>query len=180
MVSDTVTLALDGEVSLEAFATAMRHLAGLVAALSHEVARKEPIRWTVGALAVGSATAAFRGESERPDPLRRFVRAYEEVGRTLQEGAEPPYSAKVAKESTAILRVLDSGVTSVRFETANRGATIYRDSATKAVVAPTPLSAYGAVTCYLADGKEEIMRDSWGRLGIVEGLVSSTLALQAA
>ena len=198
MSSDTLTFALDGEVPLDAFASAMDHFSRLVTALSGEVAANVAIDWTVEALEVGSAVATVRGDSANAEYLSRVVRAYETVGRTLEEGAAIPYSPKVNKEARALLQVLDGRVTAVRFETANVGATIYGRAQSNRTAIPTARTARGAikgriqtltsrhrlrftlydtlfdraVTCYLEEGKEEMMRDAWGRLSVVEGRVS--------
>lgn len=85
MRSDTLTLALEGQVPLGEFADALEGFRRLVEALSKEVAKDAEIEWTVEALEVGSAMATVRGESADPRAVESVASAYLSVGRAETE-----------------------------------------------------------------------------------------------
>jgi hypothetical protein len=196
MPTDTITIALNGEVKLNDFSGAMEHFAGLVLGLTTEVGGGAEIIWVVEQLESGSAVATIRGEADDPTKVERVVRAYADVGEALAQRRPIPFPAKVAEEARAIVRILNSSITSIRFETPERDVTIVSPD-----LPPLPqrrLVAYGStegrvqtltsrgrlrftlydtlndrpVTCYIAEEQAELMRDVWGRRVIVEGLVS--------
>lgn len=203
-MSDTVTLALDGVVSLSDFSEAVSRFNGLVAALAAD-AKVEGVVWQIDALDYSSAITTARGVSEngaQPEQIARVVRAYIEVGQALEHGNTIPYPASVQKEARAITDILrGSTVEAIRFETAESDAIIREQAMSAAVVAVIPTDreeAYGAVTghiqtltnrkslrfmlydqiydravsCYLAEGRESMMLQMWGRVATVEGWVS--------
>jgi hypothetical protein len=103
-MSDTVTLALDGIVSLSDFSTAVSRFNGLVAALAAD-AKVEGVIWQIDALDYSSAITTARGVSEngaQPEQIARVVRAYIEVGQALEQGDTIPYPANVQKEARGI------------------------------------------------------------------------------
>lgn len=195
MTNTTLTIALNGDVSLDAFAAGVRAFHELIEALSAEIGRDAAIDWTVVGLEAGSAIATIRGESEQDEVVERVVRAYDAVGRALQ-GDEPiPYSDKVVASARALTKILNGRVTSIRFETADDDVTIAKPLGEQP---PPLLGAYGAiegrvltltsrneprftlydalndraVSCYLQEGQEELMRGVWGHRAIVKGWVS--------
>jgi hypothetical protein len=199
-MSDTVTLALDGTISLSEFASAVARFNGLVAALTAD-AKVQDVDWQIDALDYSSAITTARGVSKngaKPEQISRVVRAYLEVGQALERGQTVPYSRKVRTEADglrAVLRV--SGVEAVRFETAEADA-IIRTQPPPTSVPVKRAEAYGAVTgrvqtltsrnslrfvlydhiyekavtCYLAEGDESMMRQMWDRVATVEGWIS--------
>ncbi len=205
MPDDTITLALGGDVRLDAFATAIGRLKNLLDALTREVASGARIDWVISALDVSSALTTVRGDVSKPEFLPRVYRvvsAYEEVGEALHAGQLPPFSEAVTVEALAITSVLDDHVDQVRFETALKEWII---TSPVSVMETTPLSqptfapvAYGAVegrvqtltsrdtlrftlydtlndravSCYMAEDAVETMRDVWGRVAVVEGMVT--------
>ncbi len=203
-MSDTVTLALQGAVSLSDFSTAVARLHALVTALSAE-ARAGDVAWEIDHLAVSSAITTARGVSSNgahPERIDRVVRSYLEVGRALEQRTTVPYSPVVRREAEALVGVLkDSRVEEIRFETAESEA-IVRDAVEardrpKQQIAERR-GAYGAVTgriqtltsrsalrftlydhlhdravsCYLVEGREDMMREMWDRYAHVEGWVT--------
>ncbi len=199
MAVDTVTLALSGDVSLDDFSLAVSRLKNLLAALAKEVAGGVAILWLVDALDTGSALTAYRGSLMNGGELaqlERVVRAYGEVGQTLERNGVIT-SRAVEKEARELLKVLQGGrVEALRFETPEIDAVISatledrpRSTTTEAYGAIEgriqTLSRRGglrftlydtlndrAVSCYLAeDFDQELMRNAWGRRAIVEGWV---------
>jgi hypothetical protein len=203
-MSDTLTLALHGDVALSDFSTAVAHFSRLVAALAAEQ-HVEGVNWQIDALEYGSAITTVRGVPEngtKPQEIDRVVRAFLEVGEALQHGTTIPFSSSVRKEARGITAVLrDSAIDAVRFETAESDATI-REQTAPALIETEPetveQSAYGAVTgrvqtltsrnnlrftlydhihdravsCYLVEGRESMMRQMWDRVATVEGWIS--------
>lgn len=201
MPNDTVTLALDGDVSLREFAEAVEGFDGLVRALAR-AEKVTHVDWLVAQLEVSSALATARGVSRNGQPMdvvrdevERVVRGYLRVGHSLERGEPFPYPTAVERPARGITGVLNGRVTSVRFETAEAEAIV----AVPTVTAPKPLTpTYGAVegrvqtltsrgglrftlydtffdkavSCYLAEDYESVMRDAWGRRAVVEGLVT--------
>lgn len=201
-MGDTVTLALQGEVTLDAFSRAVLHFSRLVDALSADVAALEPLRWVITELEAGSAIMTARGVGD-PTAAASVSTAYIGVGRALERGDASSLPETIRDEARAVLAVIDGGVEAVRFETAEADATIrsleeaFATTGAPESQMPQPV-AYGGVTgrvqtlfgrgglrftlydtlfdravsCYLAEGQEEIMRDVWGRMAVVEGLVT--------
>jgi hypothetical protein len=198
MARDTVTIALNGEVTLADFARAMQEFLQLMKALGSEAARGVPIEWWIEELDVGSASATARGVSEIESgalAVEHVVAAYENVGRALQKGEPSGYSQAVQTPASAIIKLIDNRIRSIRFETDQIDAEVYA-AITPAKPKISEMS-YGAVqgriqsisnrgrlrftiyrtlddrpvSCYLEPGSEDMMREAWGRLATVEGLV---------
>jgi hypothetical protein len=200
-VSDTVTLELQGSVSLEQFAEAVSHFQGLIAALSAE--SNLAARWEIEDLHGASATVTSRALPENgfvPERVDEVVSGYLEVGRALEGHKTIPYPPRVRREAQGIAEVLRTGVEAVRFETAESDA-IVREVAPAVAPVPPPVQSvgsYGAVTgrvqtltsrsrlrftlydrlydravsCYLTEGREPEMREMWDKLATVEGWVT--------
>ena len=205
MAKDTVTLTVDGRVPASLFRRVVTHYTGLLLALSTELAAREEVDWTLDGLIGVEAGAteaglALRGEAQEIVAVERVVEAYGRVGQALERDERPPYSPSVVRQAKGITSVLNGKVTAVRFQTPDLDATVYSGQANR--TAPLRhLRAYGAVTgrvqtltnrqglrftlydtmfdkavsCYLREGQEELMRGLWGRTGVVEGLVSRDL-----
>lgn len=191
-----MTLGLNGEVPLSLFANAMTHFAGLAHALADEISPSVDVVWIIEELVSGSAQATVRGESSQPGALEPIPHAFLAVGIALSEGRPVPYSPKVAREALGIAQILNGKVTSIRFETRDDDATV--SSVAHGGKGPRYVSSYGAVggrvqtlssrnslrftlydavhdravSCYLREGRQDVMRDAWDRRAIVEGWVS--------
>lgn len=196
MSNNTVTLALDGEVSLGSFAKAMEHFHALIKALASEVTPGAKIEWVIEDLWVGSTVARIRGESTELTVVEPVAEAFLRTGKALAEGLRFPYSQHVEKPAQAIISVINDKIRSVRFETEQDEATVVAHEGTRS---PRPTwGAYGAVegriqtlssraslrftlfdslhdravSCYLAEGQEDLMRDAWDRRALVEGWIT--------
>lgn len=198
MTENTLTLKLDGEVSLASFLDAMQRFKDLVDSLAQEVTPDTAITWVVAELAAGSAAVTVRGETtsdEARDDLRRVVHAYEIVGRSLQDNTVIPYSPRVQRTAQGLLSVLANGITAIHLQTEREDMTVLpgrapeepERSASYGVVEGRVLSIMSrpqlrftlydtlqdrAVTCYLQEGREDEVRYAWGKHAIVEGWVS--------
>jgi len=196
MSSNTLTLALSGEVTLLDLHQALDGLRHLVYALSDEIATDAKVEWYVEELSAGSALATFRGDSPEEAVVDRVVQAYGLVGTSLEKAEPIPYSERVRKGAQDIARLVDGRITAIRFETASTQATI-TGAAKKGLPSPGLVFSRGvlkglvqtltsrgslrftlydsifdrAVSCYLRQGQEEIMRGSWGNFVHVSGRI---------
>ena len=203
-MGDTVTLALDGAVSLSEFSPAVARFDALLAALTAE-SGGGAIAWQIDALEYSSAITTARGVSTNgpmPERIVRVVRAYIEVGQALESGEAIPFSTAVRQSADALAGLLAGpGIEAIRFETADDDAIVRKPPGrpmAEASAARKRSASYGAVTgriqtltsrnalrfalydhihdravsCYLVEGGEALMREMWDRLAIVEGWVS--------
>lgn len=203
-MNDTVTLALQGAVSLSEFAAAVARFDALIAALTVD-SDAVGIAWQLDALDYSSAITTARGASTNgaaPDRIDRVVRAYLEVGRALESGDTIPFSSPVRENAQALAQLLTgSAIDAIRFETADDDA-IVRQPPMPTAPATVPTrsrgASYGAVTgriqtptsrnslrfvvhdhihdravsCYLVEGGQAMMREMWDRVATVEGWIS--------
>lgn len=196
-MADSVTLRLDGtSVPFDTFAATTQRFNKLLAELSKEAGISEPIEWVVADLDLGSVILAASPVAP-PETATRLIDTYLEVaGRVRSHPAvlDRPV-LRLVKEIADISRDLGE---SVAFETED-GEVIFTPAAASAVPAGTAQpAAYGtvtgriqtlqqrrglrfvlydtlhdkAVTCYLAPENEDLMRDAWGRLAEVSGMVT--------
>lgn len=199
-MSDTVTLVLDGKVTLPDFAAAVAHFNGLISALGSEVAGGAVIEWQVVSLQTSSAIATAKGFG-MAQAVGIVVSAYELVGDSLEKNQPIPYGPRVAREARGIAALINGNIESVRFETEQRDVLVRHrfeeiDAGPPLGVLPKvtigavegeveTLSKHGglrftlydtlhhkAVSCYLRPGSEEIMRDAWGKRVVVVGRVT--------
>lgn len=152
-MSDTVTLELQGTVSLSEFSTAVARFEALIAALTAE-SDGTGIAWQIAGLEYGSANTTARGVSMNgaiPERIDRVVRAYLAVGKALESGGTIPFSPAVTQNAHALADLLKgSAIEAIRFETADDDAIISHLPA----LAAAPVvdaqrhrtASYGAVT----------------------------------
>lgn len=195
MAKNTLTFALEGEVALQEFASAIGSFSALVAQLSKEVGKDAPINWVIEELYAGSATAIFRGVYSDNLMVENVIGAYEEVGDALASGREIPFSGAVRKHATALTGVLNGKVTALRFETQNRD--FFIGGKVKGEKSEPIKYTYGTVKgtietltkhnrlsftlwdslfdkpvhCYFKEGEEDNMRNVWGKKAVVSGKV---------
>ena len=193
MADNTMTLALDGNVPLKEFATAIEHLFGLVEALAAQFQAKDDVEWFIDDLVKSSAIATVRGESQTPLKVEQVIRGFTEVATALQANARIPYSRRVRTHANQIRDIINGQVTAVRFETADSDI-VLADRPSPLLLPPAWGAIEGqiqtltnrvslrftlfdafydrAVSCYLNEGNDDIIREVWGRRAAVEGLVT--------
>ncbi len=196
MAKDTLTFALEGEVTLKYFASALIEFNALLNGLSKEVGNDAPIDWMVEELYAGSAIATFHGVYEDVRIVESVVDAYEQVGEALSSGGDIPFSEAVRRHARSIVNLLNGKITSVRFETPARDFVIsgktagglkslpmkYSLGTVKGVIQTLSMrkrlsfiiwdSLFDKpVNCYLKEGDEERMRNAWGRPAVVSGRI---------
>ena len=79
MAKDTLTLALNGDVSLEDFSKAIQQFSNLVSSLHDDVAKESSIEWFIENLEAGSAIATVKGigeEESDAQAIEQVVDAY--------------------------------------------------------------------------------------------------------
>ena len=156
------------------------------------------LEWIITNLDAGSATVTARGESPSPETVEHISQAYLNVGRALSERERVPYCRQVRNSADKLIGLLDGRISSIRFETVEADVIISGETVHEYVSVPALVTAYGAiegvvqalsmrrglrftlydtifdkaVSCYLKEGRESIMRDAWGRRAIVEGTVA--------
>jgi hypothetical protein len=145
----------------------------------------------------GEALITARGASQHVEDVERIISAYGAVGTALERREPVPYSPPVQKAALGIRSVLNGRIRAVRFQTADVDATVYSDDVPRPAASPQ-LKAYGAVrgriqtlsnrqglrftlydslydravSCYLSEDQEELVRGAWGQRAIVAGWVS--------
>jgi len=196
MAKETLTFALEGDITLASFAGALSEFNSLLGNLSKEVGNNSPVEWVVEELYAGSAIATFHGVYENVKIVETIVDAYEQVGEALAYGREIPFSEAVRKNCRNITGVLNGKVTSIRFETPDRDFIISGKSKIGEKALPMKY-ALGTVkgmiqtlsmrkklsfiiwdslfdrpvSCYLKEGQEELMREAWGNRAVVSGRI---------
>ncbi|NJK78424.1 MAG: hypothetical protein HC876_13410 [Chloroflexaceae bacterium] len=194
MTTDTITLELNGDISLQDFATAMQRFYGLVNVLSSEVGGTT-IDWQIDELNAGSASITVRGNTDIPNTVEKIVLAFLTVGSSILSHEPIPYSKDVEQQADRLVRLINGSITSMRFETAYGDAVITEYSGintpvermyTAGIVKGTvetvtrrkgwKFTLYDAIfntaiNCYASPQLEEQMRDIWGKKVIVHGQI---------
>lgn len=196
MIKDSLTFVMEGEVTLNSFATALGEFNALLNNLAKEVVNNASIEWRVDELYAGSAVATFQGLYEDKKIVETVVDAYETVGEALANGQEIPFSESVRRNAWNITSLLNGKITSLRFETPAREFIV---SSKSKIGEKAPPMKYGLgtvkgtiqtltmrrklsftlwdalfdkpVNCYLKEGEEERMRNAWGKRAVVSGRI---------
>lgn len=196
MAKDTLTLALDGKVTLGDFNVALHEFTALVNDLTNEIAGGADIDWIIEDLQAGSALTTILGSYEDVLEVENVVNAYEEVGIALESGENIPFSRSIGRRANKIANILNGQVTAIRFHTADHDSFItqrikkgqkpqpikYSFGSVKGAVQTLSMRGHlrftiwdeifdKAVNCYLDEGQEETMRSVWGNDAIVSGKV---------
>lgn len=196
MSKDTLTFALEGDVTLDDFSGALSEFNSLLKNLTKEVGGNAAIDWLVEELYAGSAVATFQGQYEDVKIVETVVDAYETVGDALASGREIPFSDPVRRSAWNITNILNGKITSVRFETPTRDFVISGKTVAGAIAPPMKYSLGTVkgtiqtlsmrkklsftiwdalfdkpVNCYLKEGDEERMRNAWGKRAVVSGKI---------
>lgn len=199
MNNNTLTIQLEGDVSLADFVNTMTHFNRFITELSKEVTGDDAIEWVIDDLQAGSALATVVGFSPEQDKVARVIDAYERVGEAVESNTGFPYSDRVRNELVAITKKISDKITAIRFETAKHDYITYQTFDGESVVHSKPQARLGtvkgrvqsissrgrltfklydglfdqAITCYVKEDKaqEEKMKAIWGNVVWVTGLV---------
>lgn len=203
MAKDTITLALNGDVTLNDFSNAIKEFSNLVKGLTIDVAPKKKIEWVIVDLEAGSASATVKGVVEQAEDLvevEKCVDEYIEIGRCIRE-RKPlfKYSSVTQKAANNLINIINGRITSVRFENPENDVELFKPPETEdeieqfIVLEHVKGAVKGrvesmtkhnhlrftlydlldnrAIPCYLVPGSIEIMREAWGKIVLVEGVV---------
>ena len=191
MARDTITFELGGRVPIEKFRDGISHFQQLVAALT----QGRSVTWIVEDLQVGSAITTLRGEAEDLVVVEQIVGEYAQVGNALASHEPLPHYSLQVYEAANAIQALAKSVDYVRFETSEHDYTIYGNGTATAPL--TQWTSVGAITgrvqalskrgglrfnlydsvhdraisCYLRQGQEELMREAWDRRVTVDGTI---------
>jgi hypothetical protein len=201
MSDNTLTLALEGDVTLKDFVYAMQHFHNLVNQLSGEVVEDANIQWEIETLQAGSATATIIGISQNHTDVVKVVDAYNTVGRHLERNEPIPFSSAVAREAEKITSLIDKQISSIRFQTADSDSIIYGKFDATRQGLPTKTISFGVVrgrvqtiterhslkfalydsifdksiSCYVPEDKKYLMTEVWGQLVEVAGEITRSV-----
>ena len=195
-MKNTVSLKLNGDVTLSDFAKVMNHFTALIDELTSDVGEQAEIEWEIAKLESGSAMAVVVGKSHNEFAVDKVVQAYEVIGRSITENKPIPYSERIAHEARSITNVLNGKIKSVEMRTDDYETLIDSSVVEQATEEERgysfgtvtgwveTLSKRGkmrfvlydtifdrAVTCYLAKDQENLMLDAWDKKIAVAGKV---------
>ncbi len=189
--NESATLVLNGKVFLDDFAKAVQFLRQLMDGLSADLGTQR-FEWLVDGLETGSAFITL----EAPESAK-VVKAYAKVGMLLQRNQPLPFSTKVKQAANGLRGLMNGRITSLRFETSESDSEVHshpeeRPDDSRLVHSYSAIQGRvqsisnrgrlrftlyesqqdRAVSCYLSEGCEDVMRNAWGQLVVVEGVVS--------
>ncbi len=135
MANKILTIAINGDISVEVFARGVRRFADLLAALHSDVGEAPPVDWMLSDLqyssAIATAEARLRPGQEWSTDVQEHVdsiiRSYYQVGVALETGESIPYTPRVEQSALRVRELIDGGVESIRFETPDDDVTIERE-----------------------------------------------------
>ncbi|MFH2103090.1 MAG: hypothetical protein ABIJ39_07010 [Chloroflexota bacterium] len=195
MAKDILTFALEGEIALQDFASAISSFNALLIQLSKEVGGDAKIDWLIDEMYTGSAVATFRGVYQDMVVVENVVTAYEDVGDAMAAGREIPFSKTVQQHAAALTKVLDDKVTAIRLETPNHDFLIsgklhgertlpiqYSHGTVRGTIETLSKRKKLSFTlwdtlfdkpvhCYFKEGEEDNMRFAWGKRAVVAGKI---------
>jgi hypothetical protein len=201
MAKDTVSLALEGEVSLEQFAVAVQRFQELIRSLSREVIPDRPsqARWVIDFLDAGSAALAARGVGGRPGEVEAVIDAVDLLASAAELQRPLPFSEATHVKVEQLTALLNGAISELRLGAADKSYVITAPDSQNIppmVGSNLPMETIGAVTgrvetlahrtmrfslyelledkrvdCFLRQGQEPLVANVWGKLAVVEGLV---------
>jgi hypothetical protein len=132
--------------------------------------------------------------------VERVVSAYDSLAATLEKGELTGYAPRIVKEVSGLTGILNGKVEALVFQSALRETVIRKRERPGSIGwQPTPaVEAYGAiegrvqtltsrgglrftlydmlhdraVSCYVTEGRDSLLRDIWGKRALVEGWIS--------
>jgi hypothetical protein len=196
-----LTLALDGEVTLEDFSRAMQRFREIVVGLENEVAPGAHINWVIEDLKKKCAIAKIRGVATTRDDIAsigRVRRAYTELGRKAAQGEALTNTETVVQAVVGLRRLINGRVKAVRLESEKKTYVIKKTTIITPMRAHWDTETFGGargrvqsisdrqylhftlydynddrpITCSYPSGNRDRMRKIWGKLVYVEGIVT--------
>ena len=169
-----------------------------MSAIASDGTRK--VRWRVEELRTGSLTAVVCPESEDEAAADRAIDIYEEIGRCAASGIAPPFSDRISKAARKLCGLINGRITSIDFSTSSvfYEAVSPIEAATATVAKSSQMTeAFGsvrgraqtvsdrhgvhftlfdlnddhAIDCYASEDMKPSMRNAWGKMCTVSGIV---------
>lgn len=123
MTTTNLILRIEGDIPLELYAQVVGDFAALVKELGTAVTGNKRLPWEIVGLTYGSAELVADVLDETPDVIEQaneVVRAYEQIGFSLAEGEDIPFTSAVGVHARALIGVINGQITSIIFATANQ------------------------------------------------------------
>ena len=192
MPQNTITFEIGGQVDIGQMEKGINAIRRLIISLTGS----REAKWVVEGLEAGSATVTLRGECDNSAVIENAISGYEKVGKALQDQEEIPGINKKQQRSVNAVKEFAALMEYVRLETRESNFYVHKNgnypkkpATTIAIGTVTGrvqiLSNRGslrfnlydtihdkAVSCYLRQGQEELMREAWGQRAIVSGKVT--------
>ena len=125
--SDTLTLALNGDVTLQDFSKAMNHFKEIVSGLKEDIAPDSDIDWYIDKLEAGSATAVIRGvpitDNDIPS-IKNIGTAFADIGRRIVHGETLTFNTTVINAVTSLRKMINGRISSINFQAAGKRYTV--------------------------------------------------------
>jgi hypothetical protein len=151
MKKDTITFAIDGEVSIDVFASALNEFKNIVLGIQKEETSSKSIKWMLCDLQYSSAIASIAGigpHIEDESAVLKIVNKCEEYSDELSKGKIDKY-ATLKKSAEKLVSLVDGvNVKSVRIETEEKESVIYNAKTSLTIVSQKtefPTKSYGAI-----------------------------------
>jgi hypothetical protein len=197
MSVESLTVTLDGEVSLENFAKAIDGFLGIVNALSADAMPGHSVDWVLDDLEFGSAIVSVRPrQSVSTEVLIVIATQFLGLGTALNLGQPGQFSQDAFRSGQKLLSAASAGV---RFETPESEVVVMPGQLVRyAEARPQVRHSLGSirgtvqtlsrrkgvrftvydvmfdkpVSCYLALGQEDMIKNYWGQRVSVSGRIS--------
>ena len=192
MAQNTITFEIGGQVDIKQLEKGFTAIRQLIVSLTG----RAKVEWVVEDLQAGSATATLRGENGNLAVVEKVISEYEKIGKALQDQEDIPVTNKKQRNAVNAVIKLAASVDYLRLETQESSYYVHRNGIHPAK--PVTTVAIGAVTgrvqvlsnrgrlrfnlydtihdkaisCYLRQGQEELMREAWGQRAMVSGYVT--------
>ena len=192
MAQNTITFEIGGQVDIKQLEKGFTAIRRLIVSLTG----RAKVEWVVEDLQAGSAITTLRGEGDKPAVTEQIVSEYEKFGKALQNKEDIPGINKSQLNAVNAVKKLAASVDYLRLETQESNFFVYgngnvpaKPATTVAIGAVTGrvqvLSNRGrlrfnlydtihdkAISCYLRQGQEDLMREAWGQRAMVSGQVT--------
>ncbi len=196
-----LTLALDGEVTLDDFSKAMHRFKEIIVGLENEVAPTAKIDWVIDDLKKKCAIARVRGVATRKEDrasVGRIRKAYVEVGRRAAQGEALANTDAVVQAVIGLRRLINGRIKSVRFEGNKKVHVMKKSTVITPIRSRWDTDTFGGargrvqsisdrqylhftlydynddrpIACSYPSGDRDKLRKIWGKLVYVEGLIT--------
>ena len=126
-VANSISFAIEGEVTLDTLSESMEALKRLLRELSTELVPESNIRWIVENLSGGSLHTTFRGsatDSSKMEDVATVARRYADIGEAVASSEELPCAADVVEAVEELLAVAQAGGTEAIFQADGKTARV--------------------------------------------------------